>query len=249
MARIGWSSAVLLTSGAMGIVAGATLLDEHDSAILACVVTAAGVLAAAGFVLVERSARHPLVPQAARRVPGLRWGAFGSFFNTATTSSSITVATLYVQDELGVTPLRAATLLVTFSILVVLGAMCAPRLITTLGPGRALGLGIVAAGNTLLVAWPHVIGVAVAAGDLRPRDRHRVGRRHRHGHRRRRGHQEHRRGRAQHCRPARHRHRNGTDPAHRGHRRAPHRLGRRSRLGLHGCSSSCSARHVHRCRH
>lgn len=125
-----------------------------------------GVLAAAGFARLERRASHPLVPSAARRSPVLRWGAFGSFFNTATTSSSITVATLYLQGELGLTPLRAAGLLGTFSILLVLGSLGAPRLITAFGSGRTLGigLGIVAAGNTLLAASPQVIGIGAAAG-------------------------------------------------------------------------------------
>ncbi len=96
----------------------------------------------------------------------LRWGAIGSFFNTATTSSSITVATLYLQHELGQTPLRAAALLVSCSILAVFGAIAAPKVISRLGWGAALGcgLGIIAAGNVVLVAWPEVIGVGAGAG-------------------------------------------------------------------------------------
>jgi len=83
----GSTSAVLLTSGAMGVVAGTFLLGEPGSVVIAGVVTVVGVLAAAGLVLV------------------------------------------------------------------VLGSLCAPRLVTTLGPGRALGCGlsVVAAGNILLV--------------------------------------------------------------------------------------------------
>jgi len=139
--------------------------EDHESGAWAVAVTALGVLAA-GFVLVERHAVHPLAQPAAWRAPLLRWGAFGSFFNTATTSSSITVATLYLQDQLGLAPLRTAALLVTFSVPVVVGSLGAPRLVSALGWGRALagGLGIVAAGNILLVVWPHVIGVGVAAG-------------------------------------------------------------------------------------
>lgn len=164
-ARIGWPSAILLSGGAMGIVAGTTLLAEHSLAVLAGVVTAVGVMAAFAFALVDRRASQPLVAPAARRSPVLRRGAFGSFFNTATTSSSITVATLFVQDELGLPPLRAATLLVSFSVLVVIGSLCAPRLIAALGGGRALGcgLGIIAAGNSVLVAWPNLVGVGAGA--------------------------------------------------------------------------------------
>jgi MFS family permease len=163
---VGWPSALLLTAGAMGIVAGTTLVGGPGSAALGATIAGLGLLAAAGFTLVERRARNPLVESAARRAPELRWGAFGSFFNTATTSSSMTVATLHLQDRLGLTPLRAAALLVSFSIMVVLGSLGAPRLLRTLGWGHALGLGlgIVAAGNAVLLWWPEAIGVGVAAG-------------------------------------------------------------------------------------
>jgi MFS family permease len=165
-ARIGWLSGILLSGGAMGIVAGTTLLAEQESAVPAGALTTVGVVAISGFVLADRRSDHPLVAPAARRSPGLRWGAFGSFVNTATTSSSVTVATLFLQDDLGLAPLRASGLLVTFSILVVLGSLCVPRLIAVLGGGRSLGCGlaIVAVGNTLLAAWPSVAGVAVGAG-------------------------------------------------------------------------------------
>jgi MFS family permease len=142
--RVGWPSALLLTGGAMGVVAGTTLLGEHDSVLLGAAIGTTGVIAAAAFWLVERRADRPLVPQAARRSPGLWWGAFGSFVNTATTSSSVTVVTLYVQGELGLTPSQAAALLVSFSVLVVLG--------------------VVAAGNALLVVWPGAVGIGMAAG-------------------------------------------------------------------------------------
>jgi MFS family permease len=165
-ARMAWTSAVLLTAGAMGLVAGASLLGEPTSRGLGGMVTAAGVLAAACFVRVERRAADPLVAPAARRSPRLRWGTVGSFLNTATTSSSFTVATLYLQDRLGLTALGAASLLVTFSLLVVVGSGAAPRLVAALGWSRALccGLGCIAAGNLVLVAWPQVAGIGVAAG-------------------------------------------------------------------------------------
>ncbi|MGZ6768004.1 MAG: MFS transporter [Nocardioidaceae bacterium] len=163
--RVGWPSATLLTVAATGLVGAATLLGKQ-AWVAAAVVLTAGALAGGGFVRADRRARHPLLPSAARRSARLGWGAFGSFFNTATTSSSITVATLYLQDEAGVPPLRAAALLVTFSVLVVGGSLAAPRVIKWLGQGRAmgLGLGIIATGNALLACWPSVPGVGAAAG-------------------------------------------------------------------------------------
>jgi MFS family permease len=155
----------MLTAGAMGIVAGTTLLAEHHAVSVAVLVTTAGLLAMTGFWLLERRTSHPLVMPAARRSPRLRWGAAGSFLNTATTSGSVTVATFYLQGELGLPPVRAAAVLVSFSLLVVLGSLGAPRIIRAFGWGGAscVGLGVIAAGNGLLVLRPDVIGIGVAA--------------------------------------------------------------------------------------
>lgn len=165
-ARIGWPSAVLLTGAAMGLVAGTSLLGDRGGTGVAWAVLAMGLVLAVVFVPVERRARHPLVPPAARRSRRMWWGAFGSFFNTATTSASITVATLYLQDELGLTALRTGLLLVTFSILVILGAAIAPRMLARWGWNRtlAVGLATVAVGTVVLVVWPSVAGIGVGAG-------------------------------------------------------------------------------------
>lgn len=164
--RISWRSSILLVGGAMGIVAGTTLFGEHRPAVLGVAVTGVGVSAAVGFALVERRARYPLIAAEARRSARLRWGAVGSFVNTATTSSSITLAAIYLQQELALTPLRAAPLLVTFSVLVAPGSFAAPRLIAAWGSGPVLGLGLgtIAVGNALLTVWPSAIGIGAAAG-------------------------------------------------------------------------------------
>ncbi len=162
---VGWPSAVLLTGGAMGVVIGTTLLGEPGSVLVGAAVTAVGLVAAAGFGVAERRTPKPLVDRAARRAPTLRWGTVGSFVNTATTSSSITVATLVLQDDLGLAPLQAAGLLVSVSVLAITGSAVAPRLVGTIGWGRTLGygLGMIAAGNVLLSAWPTVTGVGVGS--------------------------------------------------------------------------------------
>lgn len=163
--RVGWAPALLLTAGVMGVVLGATLLGQSGLALLGVVAAAAGALALVGFVAVERRSTRPLVPVAARISPGVRWGAYGSFVNTAATSSSFTVATFYLQDTLGLSPLQAAGLLVSFSVFVVIGATRAPRLLASRGPAVTLGGGltVIAGGNLLLATWPQVIGVGVAA--------------------------------------------------------------------------------------
>jgi MFS family permease len=163
--RMGWGSGLLLTAGVMGVVLGATLLGEEGQELLATIPIGAGVLAIVGFLALERRSSHPLVPVEARRASGLRWGAFGSFMNTATTSSSFTVATVYLQSHLGLSPLQTASLLVSLSVMVVTGSTQAPRLLAAHGQRATLatGLAVITIGNLLLAAWPRPIGIGVAA--------------------------------------------------------------------------------------
>jgi MFS family permease len=59
----------------------------------------------------------------------LRWGAIGSSLNTATTSSVMTLATLYLQQARHYRPIAAAGALLPFSLAVVGGAaLAAPAL-------------------------------------------------------------------------------------------------------------------------
>ncbi|MFS0704543.1 MFS transporter, partial [Cellulomonas sp. 179-A 9B4 NHS] len=164
--RIPWTSALLLTGGAMGLVAGPTVLAETAATAVGAALLAAGVAAAVGLVAAERRAAVPLVAPAARASGRLRWGALGSFANTATTSSSATVATLYLQDELGLSPLAAAGALVSVSVLAVAGSALAPRVVAGWGWRRTMGAGLalVAVADAVLVAWPQPVGVAVTAG-------------------------------------------------------------------------------------
>ncbi|MET1131937.1 MAG: MFS transporter [Aeromicrobium sp.] len=161
-----WGTAGLLTAAAMCLVAGPTALAEHGRALVGTAVIGAGVLTAVAFWVVDSRSRVPLVPRAARRAGRIRWGALGSFANTATTSSAVTVATLHLQGELALSPIRAAATLISFSLLVIVGSAAAGRWMDALGWRRtlALGLAIVSCGNALLVVWPSVVGIAIAAG-------------------------------------------------------------------------------------
>jgi hypothetical protein len=59
------------------------------------------------------------------RQPTLRQGATASWLNTATTSSTATLVTLYLQNTLGRSPLTAAATLLPFSLAVIIGAALA----------------------------------------------------------------------------------------------------------------------------
>ena len=70
----------------------------------------------------DRHAAAPLLPARLVGSPRLRQGAWGSLINTATTSSAITLVTLYLQNTLGRSPLDAAATLLPFSLAVIGGA-------------------------------------------------------------------------------------------------------------------------------
>jgi MFS family permease len=83
----------------------------------------------------------------------MRAGAGAAFVNTATTSSAITLATLYLQDTRHVSPAVTGLMLLPFSLCVVLGAGAAGRWFGARDPALTLatGLGLIAAGDAALL--------------------------------------------------------------------------------------------------
>ncbi|MGY1772623.1 MFS transporter [Blastococcus sp. SYSU D00813] len=163
---IGLASAGALVLAAGGVVTGAALLGESGTVAVGAGIAAVGVAAGVVFRVVERRAEHPLVPRGAGAVPQLRWGVIGSAANTATTSSALTVATLHLQGPLGLSPLASGALLLSASLLVVVGSAVAPRVVARLGWAAALaaGLAVVAVACAVLVVVPGAPGIGVAAG-------------------------------------------------------------------------------------
>jgi MFS family permease len=161
-----WLNGVVLTVATMGAVLGPTVAGEGDDLGAGVIILALGVAAGAGFVMLERRGRARLVPRAAWEAPTVRWGVAGSFANTATTSSSVTVATLYLQDVLEISPLAAAGTLVSFSISVVLAATATPPLLRRVGWRGTTGLGLtlIAVGNFGFALSPTIVGIALASG-------------------------------------------------------------------------------------
>jgi MFS family permease len=162
--RLSWRSAVALTGAAMGVVAGTTLLAEQ-AWWPGAVILAGAVGAAVAFVTLERRVREPLVPASTWQSTHVRWGTAGSFVNTATTSSALTVAMVFLQVELDLTPSQAAGLLVGFSLTVVVGSAAAAPVVARLGWGRAaaLGLLVIGLGCCLFARWPTVPGIGCGA--------------------------------------------------------------------------------------
>lgn len=163
--------AFLLIGTVMLLVAGASSFERGSDPAQAVLGVLGSSVLAAGLVWRIRTAKNPLVPRAAIHSRNLRDGTVLSFVNTATTSSSAVLATLYLQQELGRAALEAGFTLITFSILVVAGSGLAKPLLARRPPRRVAttGLAIIAASNAVLVlagtTWVG-IGTAMAIGGL-----------------------------------------------------------------------------------
>ena len=154
--RLDLAGAGVLTCGVMAIVCGASLLEHPGRRVLGVLALTAGAALLSVFLLVERRAAEPLLPAAALRHPRLRTAAGAAALNTATTSSAMTLATLYVQDTRDASPTAAGLLLVPCSLCVVAGSTAAAPLLRRHSPraGIAVGLATIAAGIALLLALP-----------------------------------------------------------------------------------------------
>ena len=145
--RLEAPGSLLLTGAVMAIVLGATVLPDHllTGAGLLLVALVAGGL----FARVDQRSSQPLLPML-RGAP-LRLGAGGSFVNTATTSSTATLVTLYWQDTLGRSALTTAAALLPFSLAAVAGAMLAARLMRRWSRPLVAAVGLATIGICLVL--------------------------------------------------------------------------------------------------
>ncbi|MDT4901413.1 MAG: hypothetical protein QOJ78_2343, partial [Pseudonocardiales bacterium] len=125
-----------------------------------------GVVLSILFALVERRSAEPLLPGAAIRNRRLRVGAAVSALNPASTSSAITLVTLYLQDTRGASPAAAGFALLPFSLLVVLAAgVASARLMRRAGPrvAAAIGLGLIAVSDVGLLSSSTAVWLLVVS--------------------------------------------------------------------------------------
>jgi len=163
--RIGPGGALTFTAAVMSFVVATTLLPEHRERAIAVVLAVASVVLLVAFVVLDRRSAAPLVPGRLILAADLRAGTVASLLNTFTTSSAITLTTLYLQNTLGRSPLVTAAMLVPFSLAVVVGSSSAARLLRTFAPRAVItgGLAAIAIFDfALVVASPHAWGVPLA---------------------------------------------------------------------------------------
>ncbi|HEY2277226.1 MAG TPA: MFS transporter [Streptosporangiaceae bacterium] len=163
------AGSALFTGAVMAFVVGSTVITTPRWRTAGGLLLGACVVLLGAFVAADRRAAAPLLPYPLIRGRHLRQGALGSFLNTATTSSVITLVTLYLQDTLHRTSLAAAATLLPLSLLVIVGSAASVRLQRRLSPQRmmATGLVVIAAADAALIpaarsAWavPVCAGVA-----------------------------------------------------------------------------------------
>jgi MFS family permease len=154
--RLDVAGAATITASVMAVVSAAALLEHPGRRAVGLVVLALGAALGGALVAVERRAARPLLPAAAMRDPRLRVAAGAAALNTATTSSVVTLATLYLQDARGASPSAAGLSLLPFSLCVVAGSAAAAPLLRrrSARAGIALGLATIAAGDGVLLALP-----------------------------------------------------------------------------------------------
>jgi MFS family permease len=143
--------AALLTGSVMALIVGGALI-ENGGLLTGGLLAAAGLAIGAAFVAQQRRARSPLVPAAAFASANLRTGTAVSFVNTATTSSAAVLATLLMQEQLGVSALGAGLALLPLSLSVIAGSTLTGPLSSRLNARQmaAAGLLTIAAGNAVL---------------------------------------------------------------------------------------------------
>jgi MFS family permease len=146
----------LLTASLAGLIVGAALVEQPPSRALGASLLGGGILLLGLFARAQRVVPNSLLPSAATREPRLRFGAGAAFVNTATTSSLVTLATLYLQTSRHLSPASAGVTLLPFSLCVVLGSAFAGRRLGRHDPavGVVAGLGLIAAGNAAMLLLP-----------------------------------------------------------------------------------------------
>ncbi|MYW04879.1 MFS transporter, partial [Streptomyces sp. SID3343] len=114
----------------------------------------AAALCAGVFVLVERAAAHPLVPRSLWRLPALRVGNLVMVLMGATMTAALFFVSLYLQQILGYSALRAGTAMLPMTVALIAGGLAARKLISTFGPRPLLVSGSLTTTVGLLVlAW------------------------------------------------------------------------------------------------
>jgi len=147
------AGSAVFTAAVMAFVVGFTVIARPAGYVAGGALLGGCAALAGSFVIIDRRAAAPLLPPALLGVRQLRQGALGGFLNTATTSSAMTLVTLYLQDTLGRSPLEAAATLLPLSLAVIAGSSLSAALLRRLRPAWVIagGLAVIALADLALI--------------------------------------------------------------------------------------------------
>ena len=143
--RLDVAGAVSVTAGLTLLVYGITRVQEAGlTAPVTLVALGSSVMFLVGFVVVESSVRHPLVPLGIFRSRVLLGANLVALVLTAATTPPMLLCTLYVQRVLGYPPAEAGLVFPPFNLAVIGGSLLGPRLVSRSGPRATMVYGLLA---------------------------------------------------------------------------------------------------------
>ncbi|MFF4899172.1 MFS transporter [Streptomyces sp. NPDC001068] len=141
--RMDIPGAVLATLGLFGLVYGiSTGGDQGWSRPAAFGPIAGGLVLLVGFLLAERRHPEPLVPLSVLNRPSVKWAGLFGVVTFGMCAGTTVLLSLYMQDVLGFTALRAGLCYLGEGVAATLGGMCVGRLLGRFGGARVLAAGL-----------------------------------------------------------------------------------------------------------
>ncbi|CAM5235403.1 DHA2 family efflux MFS transporter permease subunit OS=Streptomyces alboniger OX=132473 GN=CP975_10340 PE=4 SV=1 [Streptomyces alboniger] len=144
--RLDVPGAVLVTAGLATLAYGIVQTEEKGwTAAATLVPLVAGLALLGGFLAVEARTRVPLMPLKLFRVRSVSAANAAMFVCGGGMFAMWMFMTLYAQNVLGYSPMKAGLALIPSSLTIVLGSMLAPRVMPVLGAKNVSVLGILVA--------------------------------------------------------------------------------------------------------
>ena len=163
---------ITLGIGALTFGLSQASVDGWGSGTVVTALVVAAVLVAA-FAAIEATSSRPLIPPALFRPRGLRIGNVVMLGMGAVMTAVFYFLSLYLQQALGYSPLRAGLAVLPTTVILVVGGLASRRLVSVIGDRLQLLVGgaITAAGTAWLALAPahpayltHILGPALVAG-------------------------------------------------------------------------------------
>jgi EmrB/QacA subfamily drug resistance transporter len=143
--RLDIAGAVSVTGGLTLLVYGITRVQEVGvTSPVTLAVLGSSVVFLAGFVAIEGSVRHPLVPLGVFRSRVLVGANLVALVLTASTTPPMLMCILYVQRVLEYAPAKAGLMFPPFNVAVIGGSLLGPRIVARLGSRGTMVLGLMA---------------------------------------------------------------------------------------------------------